>query len=110
MAEQFKLFEKSEPQDGEEKRKEDTGEGVQRKPKIITKLPRIDRAYEIVGGYAERIVKTRVEHTCGLCGREIAVGSHAKLRLQIVDDRVFVNRPEYYHLKGQCPVGPDEKR
>jgi hypothetical protein len=82
--------------------------GEKRKEKK-TRLPSA-RGYDIIGGYAENIIrKTRKPHVCRFCGRVIPPGSSAKEIIEVVDGILLIQNKEYAHLKGQCPP-PDQAK
>ena len=79
-----------------------------RKPPAEKKIKRSRlpdaRGYDIIGGYAEKIVgETRKEHMCCICKTTIPAGSRAKEIIQVVNGKLLVRGKEYAHTKGQCP-------
>lgn len=97
MAEQFELFKTKKPLSPERiKEKESWRKGSTRLPDA--------RGYNIIGGFAERIIaETREEHTCRICGNIIPAGFRAREIIEVVDGKLLVHSKEYAHTKGQCP-------
>ncbi len=80
--------------------------------KMEIKKPRLPdaRGYDIIGGYAEKLIgKTAKEHICRICETIIPTGSRAKEIIQVVNGKLMVQAKEYVHTKGQCPPAAERE-
>ena len=79
------------------------GELTQKKEIKKPRLPDA-RGYDVIGGYAEKIIgETRTEHKCRICKTIIPAGSRAKEIIQVLNGKLLVQGKEYAHTEGQCP-------